>query len=83
VVWIVRDTTQKSETEDYVWQTIHESIAGIVQNNVCLFYNPWSWAKQVANLLKTTWVSYVFKEDRGFPTYEVIVQIQAIVIGDR
>lgn len=60
------------------------SVCGLIQTNPKLMYKSEAdetlYAAMDANVVR---VDYTFNVSRGFPTFEVIVQIQAIAQGDR
>jgi hypothetical protein len=60
------------------------SVCGVIQSNPTLPYTPEGGDPTVAAQdARVTRVNYVFNSARGFPTFEIIVTMEATVIGDR
>lgn len=65
--------------------TVYNCVAGLVQANPVLTYLPKLGATAIVATAdaKVRRVNYVFNSARGFPTFEIIVSIEARAVGDR
>lgn len=83
-VKMIEQSILQVETINDSGEVIWESICWLVQKNNCLSFIDENWdRKRASELTKITNVNYVFNKDRGFPTYEVIIQVSALIIWDR
>jgi hypothetical protein len=76
------------QTDGTTMGTQEDSLCGLIQAHPALTFKPRfaldSALPQVASAdAKVLNVNYVFNSARGFPTFEIIVKVQVIAIGDR
>ena len=77
-VYAVQKSIQQIE-ESNSQETLSNTVCGVIQKNSTLPLN----GANTATLAKVQTVDYTFSNSRGFPTYEVIVTVNATAIGDR
>jgi hypothetical protein len=85
-VMLVMDAMEKVEStlDDDPMSVANNTLCGVIQKNTTLPYtNPDGETFPVAVLSKVVTVDYTFNSDRGYPTFEVIVDIEVLTIGDR
>lgn len=74
----VEDSINKIEKSTN-FETINYSVCGTIEKNPTLPFD----AVNTCELAKIKNVSYSFSESRGFPSYEVVVTVEADVIWNR
>lgn len=83
-VKMIEQSILQVETINDSWEVIWESICWLIQKNNCLKFIDENWdEKRASELTRIVNVNYVFNKDRGFPTYEVIIQVSALIVWDR
>ena len=82
-VYAVEDSINKIEKTGTDRDTAPLTVCGTIQRNTSLPYDDGGTTRNAADIAQVLSVEYLFSRDRGFPTYEVAVTVQARLIGDR
>ena len=83
-VHAVEDAVKKMERSDSGLKTATTSVAGVIESNPGLPLTENGQSVNTASLAKVTGISYPgLKNERGFHTYESVLVMEAIAVGDR
>lgn len=82
-VTIIEDIIKLVEGTDADHSTADLTVCGAIHNNTTLPYDDGGTTKHAAEIAQVSSVNYSFSNERGFPSFEVSVEVSASIIGNR